>query len=233
MKTNNASNNIHKRAARISGISLVLMTIAAFFSLGYVHETLFVIDNPTATFSNLQNGQSLFQAGIAGWLVIIITDLLVTWGFYTYLKTVNTPLAIIFSILRLIYTLILSYAVYQLIAILFILEPSVGNIDVLGLQTIELINAFETVWSFGLILFGVHLGLVGLTSLKSSQIPRWIGIFLIIGGLSYTVIHILYNFTPDYESLVSTIEVVLQLPMIIGELGFGLWLLIKGYKINP
>ncbi len=175
----------------------------------------------------------MFQAGIAGWLVIIITDLLVTWGFYTYLKTVNTPLAIIFSILRLIYTLILSYAVYQLIAILFILEPSVGNIDVLGLQTIELINAFETVWSFGLILFGVHLGLVGLTSLKSSQIPRWIGIFLIIGGLSYTVIHILYNFTPDYESLVSTIEVVLQLPMIIGELGFGLWLLIKGYKINP
>ena len=38
---------------------------------------------------------------------------------------------------------------------------------------------------------------------------------------------------PDSEAFISTLEMIFMLPMILGEVGLALWLLIKGLKVRP
>jgi hypothetical protein len=87
-------------------------------------------------------------------------------------------------------------------------------------------------WSFGLIIFGVHLFIIGCLVMKSSFIPRILGILLLIASFSYIFIHIMHLFLPQYDNVTGIFENILSLPMALGELGLGLWMLVKGGKIS-
>ena len=66
---------------------------------------------------------------------------------------------------------------------------------------------------------------------KISHIPKLLGILLLIASVSYIIIHLSHLFLPQHKNLTIIFENVLSLPMALGELGFGIWLLIKGQKI--
>ncbi len=65
-----------RTSSYIAGISLLIMTLAAIYSFGYVH-TQIISENMTLTINNIQTS-SLFLTGILGWGIIIVTDILVT-----------------------------------------------------------------------------------------------------------------------------------------------------------
>lgn len=69
-------------SAIIAGLSLLMMSIAACFSYGYVHSSFVVHGDALSTLKNIQSSGSLFELAILGWLLIILTDLLVLWAFY-------------------------------------------------------------------------------------------------------------------------------------------------------
>jgi len=96
----------------------------------------------------------------------------------------------------------------------------------------RLLSAFENIWSYGLIIFGVHLLLVGLIAYKSKSSPKLISILLIIAGVSYTLLNVMYAVLPQIDSYTNILEMILVLPMTIGELAFAIWLLIKGRKLT-
>lgn len=73
---------------------------------------------------------------------------------------------------------------------------------------------------------------VGWIALRARQIPNIIGILLIAAGFSYTLVHLLYGFLPQFDGVTSILETILSIPMMVGELGFGLWLLIRGRKLT-
>jgi hypothetical protein len=98
----------------------------------------------------------------------------------------------------------------------------------LQIQVMLFINAFQKMWSFGLIIFGIHLFITGYLVLKSAFIPKVLGILLFIASVSYIFIHIMHLFLPQYDNITAVAETILSLPMAVGELGFGVWLLIKG-----
>lgn len=225
-------NKLRSLAAIVSGISLVIMTLAAFFAFGYAHDTLVVYTDPDATLANLLRNTNLFGAEITAWGIIVITDFLVTWGFYVYLKPEHNKYALASTGLRLIYTLVLSYAVMQLISAYSAVSAITGSplISTAGIIMSQIIQ-FDTIWSLGLIVFGGHLIFTGLAAKSSSAIPKTISYLLVIAGASYILIHTIDNFAPAFSSLKSTLELILMLPMVVGELGFGLWLLIKGRKV--
>lgn len=211
-----------QKAAVVAGVSLFIMTFAAIYAYGFVHSHLVISNDAVRTFANIQASKALYFGELLGWLVIITTDLLVTWGFYMYLKPVNQSLALKAGVARLIYTFILAGAVYQLVSVLFMHG---SNAEIITLERIE---AFETIWFAGLIVFGFHLILVGLTAMQTSQIPKWISILLMIAGVSYMVVHTLYLIVPELDVITKQLEAILRLPMMAGELGFALWLLVAG-----
>lgn len=226
---------IRNHSAIIAGLSLLIMTIAAAFSYGFVHSSLIVLGDPMATLKNIQGSRSLFDMEILGWLVIIMTDLLVSWSFYVFLKPVHREYSLLAGWLRLLYTAVLATAVSHLVIANSIARegtPFFESLDVMASQVMLSVTSFESIWSFGLIVFGLHLLTIGFVAWKSKQIPTWISILLVAAGFSYTLVHLLYGFLPQLDEVASFLETILSVPMFVGELGFGIWLLLRGRKLT-
>lgn len=221
--------------ALVSSISLLIMTLAAAFSYGFVHSQILVNTDPLLTFSNLKEASVLFKGEIIGWFVIIITDILVSWGFYLFFLKTDSKIATLGAIFRLSYVAILIIAVIKLIHISAITLSSntssnTINSPITQEQVMALFQQFDHLWSLGLILFGFHLIFIGFLTLKANQVPNLLGILLIIAGTSYVFIHIMHSFFPELQASTATLEHILGLPMAVGELSFGIWLWAKGGK---
>jgi hypothetical protein len=213
-----------KYSALIAGVSLILMAIAAGFAYGYVYSNL-VVKSESLTFNNLLENMELFSAGIAAWIVIFVLDLLVSFGLYVYFKHAQKLISLITALIRVVYTVILGIAIYQL----FIAEVYLQHSDA-ALDVYKYLLRFESIWSLGLILFGVHLiGLAYLASV-SSRMPRIFSYLLYLAGLAYIFIHGLKQLDFVGEEFLIHAEMVLSLPMALGELILAIWLIFKGLR---
>lgn len=220
-----------RRAAVIAGITMLVMAGCAAFAVGFVNSSLIVKGDAGATVNNIFNSLALFRSGVFGWLVILVSDIIVSWALYIFLKQVDNSLALLGAWFRLIYCAILGASIMNLVYISLILSggsTSAVQANQLNAQVMLLIDAFNKMWSFGLILFGLHLLIIGTLALKSGFIPKILGILLLIAALSYVIVHLLHVFSPQFEQTTLVLENILSLPMALGELAFGIWLLIRG-----
>lgn len=212
----------NKTAARLTGISLILMALISFFAYGYAHSSLIVTGDAEATLSNLSASKGLFTGEIIGWGFIWLTDLIVTWGLCTYFKPIKKNLSMIAAGFRLVYTVMLGIGILSLISASGMIAG--GN----SADLMAKIDQFDQIWSLGLIIFGIHLFLTGLLALKRVGLPKLISYLVLIAGVSYALVHALYNFAPSMTDFTQTLEMILMLPMFVGELSLAVWLLIKG-----
>lgn len=197
----------------ISGVSLLIMFFSGIFGFAFALENLMVAEDAALTAQNIQNNQGLFFAGLTAWTITLITDILVTLGFYFYLRTINRTYALLSGLTRAAYTLALLTAV---------LIYASGNLLL-----------FYRLWSMALIVFGLHLVLTGVPLIKKTPVPRIFGYLLILAGIGYLVIHTMDNFTPRLASIQNTLQMIMMVPMTVGELGFGIWLMIRGGETTP
>ncbi len=214
---------LHTRnAAVLVGISLLVMALAAGIAYGAIHSSLIDVSDPTQTLQALTAQKGLFTVEILLWVIIIVTDLLVTWGVWSYFTEKTPRLAAVTAIARGIYTFILIAAVMNLV----FASTQIGRGDAAAL--VQNILMFEKLWSLGLIVFGIHL--VTLASASCTNEPKVFGVLLFIAGISYVLVHTMLKFAPSLSEFNTALESVLSAPMAVGELAFGLWLLIRGGK---
>jgi hypothetical protein len=215
--------------ALIAGIGLLIMVIAAPFAELYVYPKLVVPGNAAETAQNILANKSLFTAAIFGYLITFICDVLVAWALYIFLKPVNENLSLLTAWFRLVYTVIALVALLNLVTVLRLLNTpdalSAFQPDQLYAQIMLSFNAFRSNWYFGLLFFGVHLGLLGYLVFRSNYIPRILGVLLIVAGLGY----LLNALKPI---LFPNINIDFATYAFYGELIFMLWLLIKGPRIK-
>ncbi|WP_313640162.1 DUF4386 domain-containing protein [Paenibacillus sp.] len=232
MVTTGIQRTDQRTPALIASISLIIMTLASFFSYGYVHASLVVQGDASATFHNLMSSSTLFKAEILGWVIILVSDIVVAWAFYIFLKPMNNGLSLLGAWFRLTYAAILGIAILNLLFV-WLLANSADPLsisDQLQAQVMLYLDAFESMWSIGLIVFGGHLLIVGYVAVKSNGIPKIISILLVIAGVGYMLIHLCNAFLPQFDGVITVLKFIFTVPMIVGELGFGLWLLFKGGK---
>lgn len=202
-------NPLSKRTVSlIGGITLLIMTVFSIFAFGIVLGSIYVEGAPAETLHNIQTQFPLYMAGNISWILILIMDVIVAGCFYLYLRDTHKPLAAASGLLRLIYTFVFAIGIAHLF--------------------INNISTYMQYWSIGLIIIGLHLIVTGIATFYDADIPKIIGILLIIAGSAYSLIHGIYNFAPMYEDLGHSIETVMAVPMTLGELSFGIWLLAKG-----
>lgn len=224
-----------RKSAFIAGISLIIMAIVAAFSYGHVQGSLVVQGDAATTYNNIRSSINLFGAGILGWLIILICDILVAWSLYIFLKPIHHHLALLGAWLRLTYAAILGVAIVNLVFI-FLLGSSieysslVANESQIHALFVLFLQVFHFIWSIGLIIFGVHLLVVCYVVFHSDYIPKVFSILLFIASVGYITEHLFSAFMPQYDGILKVLEIAFTVPMIIGELGFGLWLLFKGGK---
>lgn len=216
----------YRKSALIAGIALIIMAAMAAFSFGYVHNSLVIPGDSEATFSNLKASKSLFQMEVIGWVIILICDIAVSLALYFFFRNENRKLSFNTAAARLVYSAILGLAIFYLLQMLNLLGATENFTDIVFSK----LSAFKTAWSFGLIIFGIHLFLLGMLAYKSKLIHNFWGILLIFAGISYSLIHASYSIFPDFESQIKMAENVLSAPMAIAETGFAIWLIIRGGK---
>lgn len=219
--------NTTKRAnALIAGISLIIMALAAGFSYGYVQNSLVMEGDPGATHQNFINNVSLFGGGIMGWIVILISDILVAWCLYTFFAPTDKKIALATGLARGLYSAALALGIYDLTAAwhkLYSADQDTGAF-------IQLLDNFEKHWLHGLIVFGFHLIGLGYLSFRSKSVPLWIARLLCLAGVSYTFINGAKVVAPGAADWVSLAEMILSVPMAVAELALAVWLIWKGGK---
>ena len=215
--------NRQRTIAKITGYSLVLMALIAGFSLGFAYTQF--IDPSQLEFAqkNLTENLKLYKFMLVGILLVVILDILVSWTLFQYFKNDSKKLAMGSFIFRIFYSLILCIATYYL-------TINIGQTnDKIVLENYKL---FEKVWSFGLIIFGIHMLIVGLLMKLHKLIPKVLWYLTIIAGASYILVHLLKTTLPQFTESTDTLNNILALPMALGELGLAVWLIIKGGKMN-
>jgi len=220
-----------RRNALIAGISLLVMAIAAGFSYGYVYGNTILEEDPQATYHQLRLLASQFYAGLGGWILIFLTDLIVAWTLYLFFRDVNRNLSLMTALVRFAYAAFLGFALVHLFRIIpFIRGAETTVAETAGQQILTLAGLFTGIWSLGLMIFGIHLIGLGLLSMRSVSVPRWLGILLLFAGASYFLLNFAVSVFPGSERAVAAVEKILSVPMALGEILFALWLIIRGGK---
>ena len=221
--------DIHQRnAALISGISIVIMTLAAIVATDLTIGKLFVADDAVETWKNIVKSKSLFRLGIISWLLVLVADVFAAWGLYIFFKPVNKNLSLLMAWFRLVYVAILGASLMNLIYV----QPMISGADnfssfgvvQLQLQSFFYINAFYDFWAFGLIVFGLHILFLGWLVLKSGFRINILGMLLILAFFGYTVTNGSNLFFPQYENIMYYVGLIFFIPMI-SEVALGIWLL--------
>ena len=117
------------------------------------------------------------------------------------------------------------YSAFLVLAITRLIPLSMGHDSS---RSLALFEDFETTWSVGLIVFGLHLFGLGLLGVKSGFTPNLIGALLILAGLSYLMGESAELAAYEFPS---TVSLVLAIFMIAGELVFAIW--IMGARLPP
>ncbi len=214
-----------RQAAVIAGIGILLMVLSVPIAEFQIFPSLIDSQSPEATTKNILNNKTLFITGIFLNFVTIICDIVVAWALYVFLKPSGKSLALLAAWFRLIYAGIYLIALFNLIKILNLLTAdkyfmAIGQ-DQIYDQILFYFKSFGREMEFGLILFGIYLGILGYVALKASYIPKVISWLLIIAGLGYFISYLGKFLYPEINTEILMIT-------FFGELIFMVWLLIKG-----
>jgi hypothetical protein len=190
-------------AARIAGFGLLIMALLAFFANSFVLENLVVPNDAAKTISNLMANEMLFRFGITGFVIVLILDVLVAWALYLFLKPASQSLSLLAATFRWVYTAIFAVSLFSLTNVLQLLN-GVFTANELQSQVMMSLESFQSGWQIGLLFFGCHLLVLGYVVVKSSYVPKILGIFLLVAGFAYTLdsfAHFLLHNYADYENL--------------------------------
>jgi hypothetical protein len=173
--------------------------------------------------------QTIFSLGIAALVVVVALDIVVARALRAFFAPVHQRLASLSAWLRISYAAIFAIAISQLFAALRLLEnadPLTGSaLDHRRTEALQRIEAFQDIWRISLILFGLHLVLVGYLAHRSGYAPRVLGVLLVIAGGGYLVDSLGGIFSDRYSVNVSSVT-------FIGEALLLVWLLVKGRRIT-
>jgi hypothetical protein len=184
----------------VAGLGLLAMSVlAGFANFGVVERVATPADAAT----------TLFRAGVLALVLVVTLDVLVALALREFFAPVHHALATLAAWFRLAYAAVFLVAVAQLVAAVD--DP----------RALARIEDFRSMWDLGLILFGVHLVLIGYLAHRSANVPTVLGVLIAIAGLGYAV---------DGAGTVLGYQTGLAAFTFLGEVLFMLWLLIKARR---
>lgn len=217
-----------RRDCLIGGLGLLLMAVLAGFGNFVAIEGLVTRGDPTATGTAITGSHTLFRLGILSLVAVVILDVVVAWALYKVFAPVNRTWSTFAAGVRLVYSAIFAIAIAQLGSALQLLDPAritTGSASELHTQALAHIDAFNSVWDAGLILFGAHLIAIAYLTHRSGFLPRFLGVLLLVAGAGYVVDGIIAMLTADPPMELSTIT-------FIGEFLLALWLTFGSARIS-
>jgi hypothetical protein len=215
-----------RQAAITAGIAYLLNPVTyAEFS---IYPKLVIAGNIDQTAQNISAHSGHFAVAIGCYLLSFLGDIVLAWSLYHLLAPVNRALSLLASWFQLVYAAIALAGVVNLVAVYQLLtQPDylgAFGTQQLHAQVLLQLHLFRHSWELALVLFGIHLVLLGYLIFRSSYIPRLVGILLVIAGLGWIV-----NSAGPY--VLPHANIGWTMITAAGELSLTLWLWIRGWKL--
>jgi hypothetical protein len=219
--------------ARIAGVLYLINIACGIFGELFVRGHLVVPGDAVATAHRIIASEFLFRCGIAGDLIMHITDIPMTVIFYVLLRPVSRDLSLLAALFGMLQTAVLCANKLNLIMVLLLLggSPSLKAFDPNQLQALASLSLrlHEDGFGVGLIFFGVSCLVTAYLMFQSGYFPRVLGILQGMAGVCYLTNSFARLLCPAFaDKLVPAI----LLPAFVGELGTCLWLLARGLNTS-
>jgi len=215
---------------RFAGLLYLLTSIVGFFAMIYVPSKLIVHGNAAATASNIAANETVFRLGIACELIGQAGFIFVALALYELLKGVNRRHASLMVILLVVQIPIAFLNELNYIAALILVRGA----DFLSLfekpQRDALAMLFLNLHFYGYVVNEIFWGLwlfpLGLLVYRSRFLPRFLGVWLVLGCFAWVILSLTGVLSPqNYEKVFTYSQ-----PAAFGEVALMLWLIIKGAK---
>jgi hypothetical protein len=199
------------------------------FAEFYVFAKLIVPGDTAETVRNILANRSLFLTGVFAHLITFVADIVLAWALYVLLVPVHRALSLLTAWFRLVYTAVALGALMHLVTVFRLVDGGTYReafgAEQLHAQVEVLIRSFKYEWSLSIVIFGIHVALLGYLVARSGYIPRILGVLLVIAGLGYVINYLGPYLYPDLD--LSFLSVT-----FLGELVFAVWLLVRGWRIR-
>lgn len=206
-----------KRLARLAGASYLLMfglaLVANFVLLGQV-----LSPDPVTTAENVAQNPQLLRWSAVAFLLIASLDVLLAWLLPILFQGVDRDLARLMGWFR------LSYSVVLILGVVFLVQASNPAVD--SGSAVTFLEAFHTTWTVGLLLFGVHLILLGWLMIRGQYATPVLGALVLLAGVAYvadTLSQIISSGVVDGQGPLTPIVATLS---VVAEGWLAIWLLL-------
>jgi len=220
------------KAARIAGVTYLVIVLTGLFSLMYVPGKLIVRSDATATAGNVLAHEMLFRLGIVGNLLGTVVFICLGIALYRLLRDVSLTQAwLMLSFVLVSSAVAFVDEVNNLAALIlfrggdFLTVFDQTQRNALGMLFLRLhgqgIVINEIFWGLWLLPFGVLV-------YQSRFLPRILGAWLVLNCFAWLAFGIAGLLWPQYSQTVYH----LISPILVGEMAIMLWLLIRGANVK-
>ena len=221
--------NSSRNPGRVAGFWYLLLVVIGPLRLIYIPTKLFVHGNAAATVDNIAAHEWLFRFGIVSDLACGVILILLVLAFYRLFKGVDRNLAVLVVIFGGVMPALINFVgvVSDAAALMvvrgddFLSAFDKPQRDALAMLFLKLRDHQNTAAE---ILWGIWLLPLALLVYRSRFVPRFLGVWLAIGGFAYVILSLTGELLPEYQQKVFTYSQ----PAFLSELAFMLWLVIKG-----
>src|SRR3989442_11262728 len=175
--------------ARITGVLYLLTILTGIFAQGFVSGRLVVDGDAAATATNILTHRGFFQLGFTVYLIEMACQIAITALFYDLLKPAGRSVSLVAAFLGLTGCIIKTLSRLFFISPLFI----VGGAHYLSVFSAEQLQALALLFlrvndhgaAIALVFFGSYALLTGYLIIRSTFLPRILGVLSVLGGLGW------------------------------------------------
>lgn len=214
-----------KALARLTGVLYLCIFFGAVFGEFIVRGKL---TDPTTYAATIAAHETLFRLGFAVEIFVFAIDIAVAALLYLVLAPAGRTASLVAAFFRLgaivffAINMMRQYEAIQIASGAAALPPETADaLAALAMQ--QHIAGYTS----GLVIFAVHLAIMGALIMATGVVPRAIGLLVVLAGGSYVVD---FFGTLIFPGSLAGLAPYHLLPAVIGELALTLWLLIMGVR---
>lgn len=197
--------------ARIAGGLYLINIVFGFFAIGFIPGMLVVAGDPGASAHNIQTHELLYRSGLVAHIIVTATNVPLQVIFYDLFKVVNRRLALLVVLFSVVGTA-------SEVALIAQQVPASTSIDLQGIG-----------YDLPTVFYGFYAITIGFLIFNSNFLPRAIGVLMVIDGLAYITNSFADILSPGFAA---HLVPYIQLPALLGEGSFCLWLLLAGVNVE-
>ena len=175
--------------ARITGAFYLLTILTGIFAQGFVSGRLVVDGDAAATATNILRHRGLFQLGFAVYLIEMACQIAITALFYDLLRPAGRSVSLVAAFLGLAGSVIKTFSRVFFIVPLFVLgggySLSVFSVEQLRALALLFLKVNDRGAGVALVFFGFYALLTGYLIIRSTFLPRILGMLSVVGGLGW------------------------------------------------